>query len=83
LGAAAAGAATFAGGASATTGAAAGGVSVRRPDAPGASGGDAWLLFSRAGVSTRLICDSTKTSFGPPIMTKCSTLSRRTSTSCR
>ena len=52
------------------------------PGRAGASRGEAWL-FSRAGVSARLICDSTTTSFGPPIMTRCSTLSRRTRTSCR
>ena len=29
------------------------------------------------------MCDSSSTSFGPPIITRCSTLSRRISTSCR
>ena len=35
-----------------------------------------------AGAPTRAIEDSISTSFGPPIITKCSTLSRRTSTNC-
>jgi hypothetical protein len=34
-----------------------------------------------AAAATRTICDSTTTSLGPPIIRRCSTLSRRTSTS--
>ena len=37
---------------------------------------------AEVGAAPRTICDSTTTSFGPPIIRRCSTLSRRTRTSC-
>ena len=58
------------------------GASFRRTGVLGTSKGEGWTV-SRAGATAtaRLICNSTRTSLGPPIITRCSTLSRRTSTS--
>lgn len=48
-----------------------------------AGAGSVVAISGRDVLSARIMFDSIKTSFGPPIITRCSTLSRRTMTSLR